>query len=279
MFAVALSQFFELSFLLCRSVEHVNCHSVYHHTQWESELVPTQPPPFSSPVSWPMSNADCYFLPQVGDRFMALMLKIWCTGYATRYQTWVGYQQVWNSLIVPATCHRHTGLFSYWLNMVYLVPGSSSSDMRDMVSHLLHKSPQQRYGGIIDCMVECSFILGPLSVQKKVCKSLWMRLWNVSRWQVAHLASFPGFYHLQHLATFTDKESVHKYLGRWCPTNKQWILTLPCECSSLRSLDRHYRKGPHNPLLGTILYLPDVTPCDKVFPPLCICMLEAIKWK
>ena len=47
--------------------------------------------------------------------------------------------------------------------MVYLVPGSSSSDMRDMVSHLLHKSPQPRYDGIIDCMMECSFILGPLS--------------------------------------------------------------------------------------------------------------------
>lgn len=47
--------------------------------------------------------------------------------------------------------------------MVYLVPGSSSSDMRDMVSHLLHKSPQQRYGEIIDCMMECSFIPGPLS--------------------------------------------------------------------------------------------------------------------
>ena len=49
----------------------------------------------------------------------------------------------------------------------------------------------------------------------------------VSRWQLPHLASFPG--HLQHLVTSTDKESVHRYLGRWSPTNKQW--TLPCECS------------------------------------------------
>lgn len=31
-----------------------------------------------------------HFLPQAGDHSMALVLKIWCIGYAMRHQTWVG---------------------------------------------------------------------------------------------------------------------------------------------------------------------------------------------